>query len=126
MASLSTIFRQVEREGARWGLFPVLRDGCVKVCERVAELDEQPGHPAILTHTMRPVLSLNEHSPMDAFSGLLRHRLQRHQYDLAAMAKKRQERDRAALEADIALRKGDIARQHKRRLERQYFTGVRR
>ncbi len=81
MASLGTIFKQVEREGRRWGLFPVMKDGKVKVCENVYELPTRKDAPKIPQLSARTVCSLDENSPLDAFNAVLVHRMKRHAQD---------------------------------------------
>ena len=90
MASLRTIFRQIEREGARFGLFPLMRDGKVSVCEMVHELP--PGGRVdrlVQPHKApRVVCSLDETSPMDSWASIVARCLSRHQHDYMKMVRK--------------------------------------
>lgn len=83
MASLTTIARVVAREGAKWGLYPVIKDGKVKVCEKVAELPLRDG-PKIVEYSFRTVASLDESSGFEAFSAILMHRMSRFRHNIAA------------------------------------------
>lgn len=86
MASLMTIYRQVEREGGRWGLYPVMRDGKISVCEMVHEIPPRSSDVSVMPHkSPRVVASLDENSGMDAFSAILRHRISRHVHDFSAL-----------------------------------------
>ena len=96
MASLATIFKQVAREGARWGLFPLMRDGKVKVCERVAELPLRENAPKIVEYAPRVVASLDENSGLDALSAILLHRISRFRHDFAAQMIRAQSQRQAA------------------------------
>ncbi len=108
MASLAAIFRQVKREGARWGLYPIMRaaEGKVAVAEMVNELPQRPhGCMVIPEKAPRVVASLDEDSGMDAFSAILRHRLTRFQHDFVAMIMKRQRREKEEAEAELRSRR---------------------
>lgn len=109
MASLATIFRQVEREGPRWGLFPVMRDGKVSVCELVYELPERPrGCFVIPRKTPRVVCSLDESSGLDGFSAVLMHRLHRQHHDFMKLVNRRRDRLRAIEMRELQLRRRDL------------------
>lgn len=109
MASLMTIFRQIEREGARWGLFPVLERDRVRVCEKVKELVTHG--PRGLTSTrdaFRTVCSLNEQSGFDSFNSILAQRLKREHHDFMKMVITRERRIKAQKQAEIDLRLKDL------------------
>ncbi len=121
MASLRTIFRQIEREGARFGLFPVMRDGKVSVCERVREIDIKRGSDR-LTHVVeapRVVCSLDETSPMDAWASILKRRLSRHQHDYMKMVRAHWRRQREQGERTM----GDLKRDIKARVFSKIVRG---
>lgn len=123
MASLAAIFRQVEREGARWGLVPVMRDGCVKVCEMVAEIPQQaPGKITIPVKVPRVVCSLDENSPLDAFAAVLLHRLKREHHDFMKLVRARQERLRRQGQAELDLRRRDLRRKIETLARRRVIT----
>jgi hypothetical protein len=108
VASLATIFRQVEREGARWGLVPVMRDGKVAVCELVSELHSRPGTPVIPHKAPRVVCSLDEKSGLDAFAAVLAHRLRREHHDFMRLVRKRQDRLAAEARREMETRRRDL------------------
>jgi hypothetical protein len=125
MASLAAIFRQVEREGARWGLVPIMRDGKVAVAEMVSEIATRPAGSVVApSRAPRVICSLDENSPMDAFSMILRNRIQRHNHDFAklvlASRAKQARRDMAELED----RKRDLRAQWERRIIRGRITSM--
>lgn len=109
MASLMTIFRQVEREGRRWGLVPMMRDGKVSVCELVDEMVPcQEGGIVKTQKGMAVVASLDENSPADAFCSILLHRVQRHHRDFMKMVAIREEREREAANREMEERRRDM------------------
>lgn len=109
MASLATIFRQVAREGARWGLVPVMRNGKVAVCEMVYELPQRRNDcPVIPRKTPRVVCSLDETSGLDAFAAILAHRLRREHHDFMKLVRKRRERLAAEAQREADLRRKDL------------------
>ena len=111
MASLMAIFRQVAREGARWGLVPVLRRdlGKVQVCEMVSEQTTNGGITCPVKRP-RPIMSLDESSPMDAWSMVLMHRLRREHHDFMKLVRNRQDRLKREQQAEIAQRGADLRR----------------
>lgn len=109
MASLAAIKRQVDREGARWGLVGVIRDGCVKVCELVSEVSARPAGGTTIPHKVpRVVCSLDENSPLDAFAGVLLHRLKREHHDFMRLVRNRNDRLRREEQANADLRRKDM------------------
>lgn len=120
MASLATIYKQVEREGARWGLFPVIKDGRVKICEMVFELPPHSRGSTTVPHrSPRVVCSLDEQSPLDAFAMVLRHRLQRQHHDFMRMVRARAARLRAMQMREMEDRRRDL----RARIERKVIRG---
>ncbi len=128
MASLAAIFRQVAREGARWGLVPVLHADCVKVCEMVWELPPRPKGTAVIPRQVpRVVCSLDETSGLDGFSSVLLHRLKREHHDFMKMVRTRQNRLRAEAQAELSLRQADLRRKlAAMQSGRMIFTGIMR
>ncbi len=128
MASLATIKRQVDREGARWGLVGVIRDGSVKVCEMVAELPRRPrGATIVVDKVPRVVCSLDESSPLDAFASVLRHRLRREHHDFMKLVRNRQMRMRRDAQRDIDLRRIDLRKKLEQiAVRRVVSTGIMR
>lgn len=125
MASLATIFRQVEREGRRWGLVPVIRDGQVKVCEMVAEIVARPpGCMVIPERIPRVVCSLDENSAMDAWSMVLQHRLKREHHDFMRMVRRRADRLAATARAEMDLRRKDLRSQIQSRVIQQRIMSI--
>lgn len=127
MASLAAIFKQVEREGRRWGLVPVLRDGKVAVAEMLSEIPPVgPGRCVVPEKGPRVICSLDENSPMDAFALILSQRVKRHQHDFMRMVKARQDRIYAEQRAEADLRRKDLRAQLMARVVRgrQIFTGI--
>lgn len=112
MASLAAIKRQVDRDGARWGLVAVIRDGAVKVCEVVSEITRpaRDGTMQIPTKSQRVVCSLDESSSLDAFAMVLAHRLRREHMDFMKMVNRRRDRLRAEALKDIEARRRDLRR----------------
>lgn len=109
MASLAAIKKQVDREGARWGLSAVIRDGCVKVCEMVAEM--QPCTNGGIHHPIkvpRYVCSLDESSPLDAWSSVLMHRMKREHFDFMKLVRARRDRLRKEAQTELDLRRSDL------------------
>ncbi len=128
MASLAAIYKQVAREGARWGLVPVLRDGCVKVCELVAEVSPRPQGCTTIPHKEpRVICSLNEESGLDGWSSVLLHRLKREHHDFMKLVRNRQARLKATQQAELDLRRKDL-RQKLQNLavQRVLSTGIMR
>lgn len=120
MPSLATIFRQVEREGARWGLVPVMRNGKVGVAQRVPSIPRhKPTSTVTLGETLEVICSLDENSPMDAFAAILRHRLGRQHADFMKMVRRRQERLKAAERRENEQRYEDLRRQLDQRINRE-------
>lgn len=120
MASLATILRNIEREGPRWGLTGKIVDGKVKVCERVWEIPARArGASTIPVQVERVVCSLDEDSPLDAFTAVLRHRLQRHHHNFARMVQKRRARLQAIVMRELNQRRADF----RRRMEREVIRG---
>lgn len=110
MASLRTIFRQIEREGARFGLFPLMREGKVSVCERVLEHAPHGRADRLVQPARRDrvVCSFDETSPMDAWASVLARRFSRHQHDFMRMVKKRARRLHAEQQRTVEDMKRDI------------------
>ncbi len=101
--------RQVLREGARYGLRPVMRDGKCHVAQR--ELVVCPGAVvSVLRSVWEPFRDVDMAHPL---SNIWRSRKMRHQYDLAKVmreAKARaKDRDDAAIEAKRVDRVKDLA-----------------
>lgn len=125
MASLATIFRQVEREGRRWGLVPVMRADSVAVCEMVDEIPTRAkGSTVIPTKTPRVVCSLSPSSGMDAFASVLMHRLRREHHDFMKLVRKRQDRLRAAEQAKADDRRKDLRASLEKLLIRRRIMSV--
>lgn len=125
MASLATIFRQVEREGRKWGLVPLLRDGCVKVCEMVAEMRQHSiDCPVVIVKTPRVICSLNESSPVDAFAAILRSRRTRHNADILTSWNQRLRREREAAMRDAEQRQADFRAKWERLIIRQQIRSL--
>jgi uncharacterized small protein (DUF1192 family) len=104
MASVSAIVRQIEREGLRWGLFPLVRDGKVFVAERIPVAYCEPGHGlGYVDHKLRAICSIDEEN---TFANVLRNRIERCEADLAERAA---ERDAALAREQAA---GEEARSH--------------
>lgn len=120
MPSLATIFRQVEREGARWGLVPIMRGNKVAVAQKVAAI---PRHKPTATvtpgETYEVICSLDESSPMDAFAAILRHRLGRQHADFMKMVKKRLDRLKAIERREVEQRYEDMRRELDKRINRE-------
>lgn len=95
MASLATIFRQVEREGRPYGLFPIYKDGKVKVCERAAQLPQRKDAPKIVEYAPAVVASLDETSALDAWSAVLMKRLSQFSGSMFSRALKAKADERA-------------------------------
>lgn len=115
MPSLSTIYKQIEREGARWGLVPVMRGDRVGVAQLVHEIEGAAGSLVVPRMGMQVITSLGEDAPMDAFSAILRSRVTRHARDFAKVCAEQREARRALLQRDIDEEKADIAAHYKRR-----------
>lgn len=116
MPSLSTIFRQIEREGARWGLVPVMRGDRVGIAQRVPEIEGAAGSLVVPRMGLHVITSLGEDAPMDAFSAILRSRVKRHERDFAKVCAEQRNARRALLQRDIDEEKADIKAHYKRRL----------
>lgn len=116
MPSLSTIYRQVEREGARWGLVPIMRGDRVGVAQLVPEVEGAKGSLVVPTMGRQIVTSLGEDAPMDAFSAILRSRVTRHARAFAAICAEQRAARQALLQREIDEEKADIAAHYKRRL----------
>ncbi len=111
MASLAAIQRQVNREGKRWGLVGIIRDGAVKVCETVNEvLPRKQGCITVPEKTPRVVCSLDENSSFDAFAQVLAHRLKREHHDFMKLVNNRKARLRREAQAELDLRRSDLRR----------------
>lgn len=116
MASLQAIYRQVEREGKRWGLVPIMRDGKVAVAEMVWELPRRDSnHVVAPVKAPRVICSFDESSPMDAFAILLRNRASRHRHDFMKLVRARQERLAAEQMAEIQQRRKDLRAEFEKR-----------
>lgn len=105
MASLMTISNQVAREGARWGLYPIIRDGKVKVCARVAQLPTRANAPKIVEYTHEVVASLDENSGLDAWSAVLLKRLTRFSGNIFNRAMAQKKAKEAAEQEEINARR---------------------
>lgn len=116
MPSLSTIFRQIEREGARWGLVPVMRGDRVGIAQQVPEIEGAAGSLVVPRMGLQVITSLGEDAPMDAFSAILRSRVKRHERDFAKVCAEQRRARHAILQRDIDEEKADIASHYKRRL----------
>lgn len=118
--SLASIFRQVEREGRRWGLFPILRDGKVAVAEMVYELPKhQDGATVRPQKTPRVICSFDEDSAMDAFSMVLRFRAQRHHHDFMKIVMASQRKKHEAEQRIVDQRRKDLRKAIESRVIRQ-------
>lgn len=125
MASLATIFRQVAREGRKWGLTPIIRDGKVKVCEMVATITQRSADsPVVVVKVPRVVCSLDGDSPLDAFAAVLRSRARRHQHDVMAMWNQRLARERADGERALADRRRDFREKFERLIIRRQVMSL--
>lgn len=116
MPSLSTIFRQIEREGARWGLVPVMRGDRVGVAELIPTIEGAAGSLVVPRMEPRVITSLGEDAPMDAFSAILRSRVRRHEKAFAAVCDEQRRARHAIMQRDIDEEKADIKAHYKRRL----------
>lgn len=120
MPSLATIFRQVEREGARWGLVPVMRGNRVGIAQKVSTIARhKEGATVTPGEQLEVFCSLGEDSPMDAFAAILRHRLGRQHADFMKMVRKRLERLKAAERRENEQRYEDLRRQLDQRINRE-------
>jgi hypothetical protein len=114
--SLSTIFRQIEREGARWGLVPVMRGDRVAVAQLVPELQGAAGSLVVPVMGHQVITSLGEDAPMDAFSAILRSRVTRHARAFAAVCAEQRKARQALLQRGLDEERADIKAHYKRRL----------
>jgi hypothetical protein len=109
--------RQVQREGPRWGLRPILRHGRAQVAEMVAEVDAPRGRGLGIVHRApRVIASLDADSPLDAFAMLLENRIQRGDIDFMQRIDRRQARLKAQARADVEARWREVAETAKARL----------
>jgi len=93
--SLARIARQVQREGARWRLSPLIRDGKVWIVEYVPEIPpglSRPGRLVVPILSPRVVLKLDNDAAMDAWSMVLRRRMSRQFSDFMRLVKNRSDR----------------------------------
>lgn len=119
MASLATIFRQVARQGARWGLFPILRDGRVAVAEMVSERPRHRSGQMVKPHRApRVICSLDEDSALDAFSMILKFRAQRHHHDFMKIVVASQAKKKAAEARELDQRRKDLRKAIESRVTR--------
>lgn len=116
MPSLSTIYKQIEREGARWGLFPVWRGDRVGVAQKVPVLDAMPGGVVVPRDDLQVITSLGEDSPMDAWSAILRLRVRRHERAFEKLVSEQRAAKRAAAQAVIDENKAEIKAYYTRRM----------
>lgn len=93
MLSLETIKRQVDREGARWGIFGVIRDG---KCFAASNGKTSESHGGIGLVTDDPILicEVTESTP---FSLVLAHRVKRGEWDVMRRFKEGEIRKRKAM-----------------------------
>lgn len=123
--SLMSIYNQVNREGARWGLVALWRDNKVAVAEKVTELPKRDSdHVVTPVVGYRVICSLDESSPMDAFAMILRHRIKRHEHDFAALVRAQEDKKRAQRQAEIDLRARDFRAAWEARLIKQRLTTI--
>jgi hypothetical protein len=108
--SVASLERQIEREGARWGLVPEYdpRDGRVRVCEVVPEAEARFGVGEVVRRPTRRICSVDDESP---FHEALRNRIDNGETDLARRYK---ELDR--LEAEAHRKREEEARHETLRL----------
>lgn len=118
--SQASLIEQIEREGAPWGLAPLVMDGEVWVAEPVTVY--VPGAIGSTRTELRPICVLTMQHPL---AGVLRHRMGRRAFQLKQWreARRREEEaeERRILEPVDHTFKGDAARILS---GRQLFTGI--
>lgn len=121
MLSVESIRRQVEREGKRWGLVPVVRDGKVFVAEMSAVVDAPHRGVGSVDYEPRLICSVDEDHP---FAAVLMARVQRSEWDLMDRYNRRRQAEKEAsqkeLEAILHTARSTAVRRYRKK--RQVFA----
>lgn len=118
MNSLADIYRQVQREGLKWGLFPVMAEDRVKVCEKVKVFTRRKGHPTCVEWKTAVVMSLRPSSPPDAFSRILAQRMTRDRKHYLDSVKNFESSRKAKITSETDDRIADFYSTYKPQIER--------
>lgn len=125
VVSPAEIFRQIEREGSRWGLKPVYHLGRCMVAQRELII-EQGSVVAVARETWDAFRDVDQDHPL---SNIWRSRKQRHQHNLAKLAMEADQRRKEVEDAAFADRRAYRARELTRAAKQvgfaDFWTAVR-
>ena len=112
--SPAEIARQIEREGARHGLFPLIQDGACYVAQRT-RVEATAGPVATITPELEAICNVTMAAPL---GNVWKGRVQRHEFDHAKVYREAAERRRAARAAEVEGRHAERARELKKMARR--------
>jgi hypothetical protein len=114
VVSLAEVERQIRREGARHGLFPLVQDGKCFVAEKSLSLNEGGVVGSVLSE-LNPICSVNMNAPL---GNVWRSRKRRHEYNVARWytehRKAREAKEKARVDQEFNDRKAELHRLQRR------------